>query len=63
MQTWDINANDILGAEGGIPSHKFMSYNDFGEFSQDGMNGLTPTERHNIRNIVRVELENGDFVW
>lgn len=63
MQTWDINANGMLGVEEGTPSHKFMSYNDFGEFATDGMNGLTITERHNIRNLVRVELENGDFVW
>lgn len=43
--------------------YKFMSYNDFGEFSADPANGLTTTERHNIRMIVQAEIQKGNFMF
>ncbi len=53
-------ADAVFGTENGIDPYKFMSYNDFGEYSTDNMNGLTVTERHNIRSILQYELSRID---
>ncbi len=53
-------ADAVFGTENGIDPYKFMSYNDFGEYSTDNRNGLTVTERHNIRSIMQYELSRID---
>lgn len=63
---WDQTANEILAAvnknSAVIPCEKFMSYNDFGVYSTDGVNGLTNVERQNVRNIVKLQLDNGMWI-
>ncbi|MCR4705874.1 MAG: zinc-ribbon domain-containing protein [Lachnospiraceae bacterium] len=57
LMHWDSMINKTLNTENGIDYYKFMSYNDFGEYSTDKSNGLTKTERHNIRVIAEYEME------
>ncbi len=52
-----LQADEAFGTENGIDPYKFMAYNDFGEYSTDNTNGLTVTERHNIRAIAEYELK------
>ena len=61
MELWDPNANAMLDSDCEINMYKFMSYNDFGEHSTDNMNGLTETERHNIRVIAELQKEAMDI--
>jgi len=56
MKTWDTSINGVLGGAQ-IDMYKFMSYNDFGVYSTDNMNGLTATERHNIRVIAQLQKD------
>ncbi len=57
MITWDENINQAFRKRGDISMYKFMSYNDFGMYSTDNTNGLTTTERHNIRTFAKYEIE------
>lgn len=66
MKTYDAGIDKELGGSANIDMYKFMSYNDFNSaYSTDGMNGLTVTERHNIRVIAQLEIDsrgNGYFM-
>lgn len=57
MNCWDTGVSNTLGSSGQIDMYKFMSYNDFGIYSTDNTNGLTATERHNIRVIGQMEKD------
>ena len=57
MSIWDTTVQEELGSSGNINMYKFMSYNDFGIYSTDNMNGLTETERHNIRVIAQLQID------
>ena len=57
MNCWDVSVSNTLGSSGEIDMYKFMSYNDFGIYSTDNINGLTATERHNIRVIAQMEKD------
>lgn len=57
MNCWDTSVSNTLGSSGQVDMYKFMSYNDFGIYSTDNTNGLTATERHNIRVIGQMEKD------
>ncbi|MBE5848187.1 MAG: zinc-ribbon domain-containing protein [Lachnospiraceae bacterium] len=54
---WSPTYEKLFGYKDGINPYKFMSYNDFGNYSKDNKNGLTKTERHNIRAIGEYEMD------